>query len=76
MIKILLVQEQCPSIQVTKGENVTIAALRERYARKLVSSFTGGLMQEALRPSRTQYANIEEPKTAQSILNHPKLPTA
>jgi hypothetical protein len=34
------VQEQCPSIQrVTKGENVAIAALRERYAKKLVSGF-------------------------------------
>jgi hypothetical protein len=34
------VQEQCPSIQrVTKRENVIIAALRERYARELVSSF-------------------------------------
>jgi hypothetical protein len=28
------------------------------------------------RQPRVQYANIEEPKTAQSILNHPKLPTA
>jgi hypothetical protein len=34
----------------------------------------GGLMQEALRQSRAQYANIEESKTAQTILSHPKSP--
>ena len=33
-------------------------------------------MQEALRASRAQHANIEEPKTSESILNHPKLLTA
>ena len=33
-----------------------------------------GLMQEALRRSRAQYAHIEDPTTAQTILRHPKSP--
>ncbi len=61
-------QEQCPSIQrVTKGENVTLAALREKSARELVSSFYRvDLMQEALRRSRAHNTRTSR------ILNQPK----
>jgi hypothetical protein len=33
-------------------------------------------MQEALSPPREQYAHIEQPKTAQTILRNPKSRTA